>query len=115
MKKHKIEEYADGKNNSMDLESIESILGNTANNPFEVITRADLEEKMENMSLLDLQSFAVKAGVFPSGGKVAIKNRLEKAFSSFQKGVSQIQLTQHVVDPNSRAGKRALKILEGNA
>ena len=114
MKKHKIQEYADGRNNSMDLESIDTILGN-ADNPFEVITSADLEDKMENMSLLDLQSFAVKAGVFPSGGKVAIKNRMEKAFSSFQKGVSQIQLTQHVIDPNSRGGKQALKILKGLA
>ena len=114
MKKHKIEEYADGRDNSLDLESIESILGNSANNPFEVITHADLQDKMENLSLIDLQAFAVRAGVFPSGNKVAIKNRLEKAFSSYRRGASQIQLTQHIVDPDSRAGKRALKLLEGN-
>jgi hypothetical protein len=114
MKKHKIEEYTDGRASSLDLESIESILGNSANNPFEVITDADLQDKMQSLSLIDLQAFAVRAGVFPSGNKVAIKNRLEKAFSSYRKGASQIQLTQHMVSPDSRAGKQALKILEGN-
>jgi hypothetical protein len=34
------------------------------------------------MNLTDLQSFAVKVGVFPSGNKTVLKNKIKRAFES---------------------------------
>jgi len=118
MKKSKKSEeiqYADGRQEEEEIQRLDKILGIREENPFNVASDQELEGKLENMSLLDLQEYAVKAGVFPSGTKTTLKSKLEKAFSSYRRSRNKVQITSHMTDPESKRGKEVLKILNGEA
>lgn len=77
----KSEEYADGldqdKSRARDLEEI---LGVKELNPFKTANAEDFDRDLSEMGLNDLRTLAVKSGVFPSGNKTTLKNKLRKEF-----------------------------------
>jgi hypothetical protein len=76
--------YTDGKSsNQSEVEKIrdlENLLRPSIPNPFKTSNEGKFEEDLANMNLTDLQSLAVSAGVFPSGNKTTLKNKLKKEF-----------------------------------
>jgi hypothetical protein len=78
--------YTDGKSsNQSEVEKIrdlENLLRPSIPNPFKTSSESKFEENLANMNLTDLQSLAVSAGVFPSGNKTTLKNKLKKEFNA---------------------------------
>ena len=64
------------------IKELQELMGIKQSNPFGVTTASDLEQKMDDMNLSDLQALAVKAGLFPSGSRLTLKNKLLKEFYS---------------------------------
>lgn len=60
---------------------LEEVLGMREINPFRTTNAETFEESLKSMSLTDLRELAVKSGVFPSGNKASLKNKLRKEFS----------------------------------
>ena len=64
------------------------------------------------MSLSELQEVAVKAGVFPSGTKATLKNKLLKEYENRTQGrYGQSSTTKTIVDPDSQQAKDILRII----
>lgn len=82
----------DGKvNEKEELTSLEEILNPGGMfNPFKVSTDAELDTKIGDMSLPELQSLAVETGVFPSGNRTTLKNKLKREFNSRTHGKGRI-------------------------
>ncbi|MDB4348495.1 hypothetical protein OAA62_01120 [bacterium] len=106
--KSKTLKYTDGKAHEVDerqkLRDLEEILNPGGMfNPFRVNTEEDFDNKVSDMSLPELQSLAVETGVFPSGNKTSLKQKLKKEFKSrvFQGKGRVIQQDKPIVDPNS--------------
>lgn len=79
--------YTDGKssiaNEEKKLNDLESILNpGILTNHFKAQTEEEFEGKMADMSMPELQSLAVKVGVFPSGNRTTLKNKLKKEFNN---------------------------------
>ena len=82
----------DGKvNEKEELTSLEEILNPGGMfNPFKVSTDAELDTKIGDMTLPELQSLAVETGVFPSGNRTTLKNKLKREFNSRTHGKGKI-------------------------
>ena len=91
----------ESKSNLRDLESLLNPKG--AYNPFKASSDEELEAKMSDMSLPELQSLAVETGVFPSGNRTTLKNKLKKEFKNrvFLGKGRVISQTSPVADVNS--------------
>jgi hypothetical protein len=94
---------------------LEDILGVKKISPFRTNDKRIFKEMLEDMNLTDLQSFAVKAGVFPSGNKTVLKNKIKRAFESSLVGQGSIQVMGEPVklDPNNPKHKEVLDYLGG--
>ena len=57
------------------------------------------------MNLTDMQALAVRAGVFHSGTRPILKNKLRKAFHAARIGTMSSPL-RPAIDPNSEEAKR---------
>ena len=82
--------YADGKEDeaiqkARDLEKLVNI-GEV--NPYGTTITGVFEEKVGDMTLVEMQELAVTVGVFPSGTRTSLKNKLLKAFRDYQRGSS---------------------------
>ena len=75
-------EFADGKDSSKE-ENIESLIGFKVKGSYGASTEQEFEDKINLMSMSDLQALAVTNGVFPSGTKAMLKNKLKKAFAEY--------------------------------
>jgi hypothetical protein len=112
-------EFIDGKTSaeeehklSMDIEAILS----PPKNPFGMTSLEELENSLKDMNLRQMQELAVKASVFPSGNKTALKNKIKKEFvskfgatGSKQKFTNAIE--KPIVDPDSELAKDIIDIL----
>ena len=112
-------EFADGKDQSTEEqgESIESIVGFAVKNGFGSTTEAEFESKINLLSISDLQALAVTNGVFPSGTKAMLKNKLKKAFAeyvAYNGRTPTPRPSQPIMDPESKAAKRFLDIMNGS-
>lgn len=79
--------YADGKSaissEEKSLKDLEKILNpSLLTNHFQARTSEEFDSKIADMSMPELQSLAVKIGVFPSGNRTTLKNKLKKEFNS---------------------------------
>lgn len=103
---------ADGKSDIEKIKNLEDLLSVKQSNPFGTTSKAVLEEKMNEMTLTDLQTFAVKIGILPSGNKLSLKNKISRAFKSHAGAGSgyNIGYNQPLVDPSSNAAEEILKI-----
>lgn len=109
-------EFADGKDSSKE-ENIESHMGFKVKANYGASTEQEFESKINLMSMSDLQALAVSNGVFPSGTKAMLKNKLKKAFAEYTayQGRTPTQgVTTPIMDPESKSAKEFLRILNGN-
>jgi len=118
-RKKKEMQFVDGKAEdkhevSMDIEQIL----NPEKNPFGTNSIDELETKMEEMNLRQMQELAVQASVFPSGNRTSLKKKIKKEFSS-KYGTKDSErkyknsIEEPVVDPSSNLSKHILDILNG--
>tara|TARA_Y100000310_G_scaffold343308_1_gene450315 strand:- start:2188 stop:2625 length:438 start_codon:yes stop_codon:yes gene_type:complete len=82
---------ADGKNEVYKDEikkarDLEELLGTRNLAPFGTYSEATFDEKLKDMTLVDMQELAVKVGIFPNTNRQVLKNRLKKEFVSSSKG-----------------------------
>ena len=94
---------------------LEEILGIPKISPFRTNNKKVFKEMIEDMNLTDLQSFAVKVGVFPSGNKTVLRNKIKKAFDSSLVGQGSVQVMGEPIklDPNNPQHKEVLDYLGG--
>ena len=92
----------DGKvNEEEELTSLEELLNPGGMfNPFKVSTDEELDTKIGDMSLPELQSLAVETGVFPSGNRTTLKNKLKREFNSRTHGKGKIMTRSRSADLN---------------
>lgn len=113
-KKDKVEnlQVADGKNDIEKIKNLEDLLGVKQTNPFGTTNKEVLEERMNEMTLTDLQTFAIKIGILPSGNKLSLKNKILRSFKSHAGAGSgyNIGYNQPLVDPSSKQAEEILKI-----
>ena len=110
-------EFADGKDHlkeeSEEAKNLESILGDNEPSPFGTSNASEFESSLDGMSITEMQELAVNAGVFPSGTKLTLKNKLTKAFKQYSLGSNKVvQVTKPIVDPESPEGKALLDLIK---
>lgn len=93
---------------------LEDILGIPKINPFKTNDKRVFNETIKDMNLTDLQAFAVKVGVFPSGNKTVLRNKIKKAFETSLVGQGSVQLTGECLklDPNNPKHKEVIDYLK---
>jgi len=108
-------QYADGKvaDNRKDLaKTVEQLMSVTSRDPFKVASGESFEEAVASMSLSQLQEIAVNAGVFPSGTKATLKNKLLKEYENRTHGrYGASTNSKPIVDPKSEKAKDILRII----
>jgi len=113
--KKKPMQYADGKvsDNRKDLaKTVEELMGVKSRDPFKLASGERFDEAVASMSLSQLQEIAVEAGVFPSGTKATLKNKLLKEYENRSHGRYGASTTSKpIVDPNSQKAKDILRII----
>jgi len=93
---------------------LEDILGIAKINPFKTNDKRVFSEMMQEMNLTDLQAFAVKVGVFPSGNKTVLRNKIKRAFESSLHGQGSIQVMGEPIklDPKNPKHKEVIDYLK---
>ena len=108
---------ADGKIHSdPDIEKVkqlEEILGIKKMNPFGTSNIEIFKEKLSEMTIVDMQHMCEKIGIFASGSRQQIKEKLLREFKSTNKGTISmlVQNPSLVLDPNNPQHQKTLKIL----
>jgi hypothetical protein len=94
---------------------LEEILGIAKINPFKTNDKRIFKDMLEDMNLTDLQAFAVKVGVFPSGNKTVLKNKIKRAFESSLHGQGSVQVMGQPItlDPSNPKQKEVIDYLKG--
>jgi len=98
----KITQFSDGELIKKEARSLEDILNpSVGKNPFKTSDEEDFSKQLGDMTLPDMQSLAVELGVFPSGNKTTLKNKLKKEFNKkFHTGKGAIiSQTQPILSP----------------
>lgn len=103
---------ADGKAEVDKVRALEELLGVDQMNVFRTNDIEVFRENISEMTLNDLQTLAVEAGIFPGGNKMALKNRLTKEFVSQTKGrrLAAGQL-KPIVDPRDPRFEKIKKLM----
>lgn len=68
------------------ISKLQEALGSRIRNPFGAKTQEELEEKLKDMFLVDLQKMAVSAGISANGDRSILKNRIRSEFGRFLRG-----------------------------
>lgn len=68
------------------IRGIESISGIRAKNIFGVESEEELNEKMADMTLIDLQKMAVSSGISGGGSRAVLKEKIRREFVRFKHG-----------------------------
>lgn len=94
---------------------LEDILGIAKINPFKTNDKRVFSEMLQEMNLTDLQSFAVKVGVFPAGNKTVLRNKIKRAFESSLHGKGSVQIMGEPMklDPSNPQHKEVIDYLKG--
>lgn len=92
---------------------LEDILGIAKINPFKTNDKRVFADMLQDMNLTDLQSFAVKVGVFPSGNKTVLKNKIKRAFDASLHGKGSVQIMGEPVklDPSNPKHSKVIDFL----
>ena len=95
------------------IRELEEILGVKKVNPFGTYNLEIFKDQLSDMSNLDLQNLCEKIGVFASGSRMQIKEKLLREFKSVSRGtISMTNESPSVkLDPNNALHKKTLKIL----
>tara|TARA_R110002020_G_scaffold86836_1_gene214380 strand:- start:46 stop:453 length:408 start_codon:yes stop_codon:yes gene_type:complete len=108
-------QVADGKEQDINkIKELEELMGLPRMNPFGTTKAEILKEKMDSMNVSDLQAFAVKIGLFPSGSRINLKNKILKAFYSTAGAGAGVDIgyTKPMADPNSPDTQNLLALLK---
>tara|TARA_B100001939_G_scaffold131921_1_gene114576 strand:+ start:3259 stop:3648 length:390 start_codon:yes stop_codon:yes gene_type:complete len=109
--------FADGKvHEDPDITKVremEKALGIEKANPFGTTSLEIFKEKLKEMTNVDLQHMCEKIGIFASGSRQDIKDKLLREFRSTNKGTIGMMTENPSVhlDPNNPEHQKALKIL----
>ena len=105
-------QLADGKTDIENIKNLEDLLGVKQSNPFRTTSDAILQERMSEMTLTDLQTFAIRVGILPSGNKLSLKNKITRAFKSHAGAGAgyNIAYQRPLVDPSSKEAADILRI-----
>tara|TARA_Y100001937_G_scaffold66048_2_gene90353 strand:- start:392 stop:841 length:450 start_codon:yes stop_codon:yes gene_type:complete len=92
---------------------LEQIMGLQKMSPFKTNDPEAFEEMLEDMNLTDLQAMAVKVGIFPSGNKTVLKNKIKRSFKASLTGQGSVTLMGKPLelDPNNPTHKEVLDYL----
>jgi hypothetical protein len=95
------------------IRELEEILGVKKVNPFGTYNLEVFKEKLSDMTNLDLQNLCERVGIFASGSRMQIKEKLLREFKSVARGTISMTAESPSVqlDPNNPLHKRTLKIL----
>lgn len=95
------------------IRELEEILGVKKVNPFGTYNLEVFKEQLSDMTNLDLQNLCEKVGIFASGSRMQIKEKLLREFKSVARGtISMTNESPSIkLDPNDPLHKRTLKIL----
>lgn len=95
------------------VRELEEILGVKKVNPFGTYNLEIFKEKLSDMTNLDLQNLCERIGIFASGSRMQIKEKLLREFKSVARGTISMTAESPSVklDPNDPLHKRTLKIL----
>lgn len=95
------------------VKQLEEILGIKKMNPFGTSNIEVFKEKINEMTIVDLQHMCEKVGIFASGSRQQIKEKLLREFKSTNKGTISmlVQNPSLVLDPNNPKHQKTLKIL----
>jgi hypothetical protein len=110
-------QLADGKNNFdadiAKVKELEEILGIKKLNPFGTANLEVFIEKLNEMTIVDMQHMCEKIGIFASGSRQQIKEKLLREFKSTSKGtISMMTQNQFILDPNNPEHQKTIKILK---
>ena len=89
--------YIDGKINVEQIQDLEKLVGIRETNPYGTTSLEVLTARIADMNMWEMQEFAVKVGVFPSGNRTVLKNKLTKEFLAYNKGKGR-----HIVLPSPK-------------
>ena len=109
-------EQTTGKEYTDQVRTLESVLGVKEVNEFGTSNAQVFEENISEMTLVDMQTLAVRVGVMPSPNKPNLKKRLLKAFNARNKtqGIAGQSLEQQIkLNPESESYEEALRIIRG--
>lgn len=108
---------ADGKTHlDPDIEKVkklEEILGIRKMNPFGTSNIDIFRERLNEMAIVDLQHMCEKIGIFASGSRLQIKEKLLREFKSTNKGSISMLINNPalILDPTNPKHLKTLKIL----
>ena len=109
---------ADGKISNVDpdierVKKLEEILGIKKSNPFGTSNIEIFREKLKEMTLIDLQHMCEKIGIFASGSRQDIRDKLLREFKSTNKGTISMLINNPslILDPNNPQHQKTIKIL----
>ena len=95
------------------VKELEEILGIKKMNPFGTTNIDIFKERLSEMTNIDLQNLCERVGIFASGSRQQIKEKLVREFKSVNKGSLSmtVQGPSVTLDPNNPQHKQTLKIL----
>lgn len=95
------------------VKELEDILGIKKMNPFGTSNIEVFKEKLNDMTILDMQNMCEKIGIFASGSRLDLKEKLMRQFKSHTKGsISMtVQNPAFQLDPNNPEHQKTLKLL----
>ena len=68
------------------IRGIQELAGVKAKNMFAVASEQELEEKLTEMTLVDLQRMAVSCGISGGGTRMVLKSKIRNEFLKFTRG-----------------------------
>jgi hypothetical protein len=95
------------------IKKLEKILGIEKSNPFRTTSLDVFKERLSEMTLIDMQHMCEKIGIFGSGSRQDLKNKLLREFKSTNKGTISMTVENPalILDPENPKHKKAIKIL----
>ncbi|NDB54585.1 hypothetical protein EB169_02005 [archaeon] len=95
------------------VKQLEEILGIRKSNPFGTSNIDIFREKLSEMTIVDMQHMCEKIGIFASGSRQQIKEKLLREFKSTNKGTISMLVNNPslILDPNNPDHKETIKIL----
>lgn len=111
-------EITDGKDRSKnvidELRELEALFGIKESNPYGTMNRQIFAEKINDMTVTDMQNLAMRVGVPPSRNGGELKRLLKNSFDSFVKrhdaGVASA--ARPIIDPRSPNYDSAVKLFK---
>jgi hypothetical protein len=95
------------------VKKLEEVLGIKEVNPFGTNDPNIFENKLKDSNLSDLQSLAMKIGIFPDGTLPRLKDKLRQEFKRVTRGARTISMEEPLAihDPNHPNHEKAKKLM----